>query len=104
MLKDRSSIYKTARLDKHQLILCAGKDTGKVLKMAIRIKKQEVVGQVIFNAPIAALRLSRLLSDREKHSVGKFTKNELHMLMAQFIYKRCLCCFSSQFTKGIMQI
>lgn len=54
MLKGRNSIYKTVQgeeLDKHQLILCAGKDTGKVLKMAIRVKKLEVVGLVIINAP-----------------------------------------------------
>lgn len=104
MLKDRSSIYKTVRLDKHQLILWAGKDTGKVLKMAIRIKKLEVVGQVIFKAPIPALRLTRLLSGREKHTVEKFMKNELHMLMAQFIYNSCPCRFNSRFARGIMQI
>lgn len=59
MLKDRNSIYKTVQgeeLDKHQLILCAGKDTGKVLKMAIRVKKLEVVGLVIINAPDHCLR------------------------------------------------
>lgn len=100
MLKDHSSICTTMRLDKHQLILCAGKDTGKVLKMAIKIKKLEVVEQVIFNALITALRLSQLLSGREKHSRGKFTKNELHTLMAQFISKCCLFCFNSQFMHG----
>lgn len=70
MLKDRNSIYKTVQgeeLDKHQLILCAGKDTGKVLKMAIRVKKLEVVGLVIINAPDHCSRPLFLLLGRDTH-------------------------------------
>lgn len=70
MLKDRNSIYKTVQgeeLDKHQLILCAGKDTGKVLKMAIRVKKLEVVGLVIINASDHCSRPLFLLLGRDTH-------------------------------------
>lgn len=94
MLKGHCSIHKTIKgweLDKYKLILCAGEDTGKVLKIAIGVKQLQGPRLVFVITPVLCSLLSSAFElDLMAKSTHPFSKKN-KQTRKQFNQQHCLC-------------